>query len=90
MLTHRWTTLLLGFLLAVTSLKAQTQDKIEEPQFPGGRKELLKYMEEHMVYPAKEFDGQFFVELYLPARTAIVLKEGRIRKGKSSAKKSIK
>ena len=45
---------------------------------------------EHMVYPAKEFDGQFFVELYLPARTAIVLKEGRIRKGKSSAKKSIK
>ena len=42
---------------------------------------------EHMVYPAKEFDGQFFVELYLPARTAVVLKEGRIRKGKKSAKK---
>ena len=35
---------------------------------------------EHMTYPAKEFDGRFFVELYLPARTAIVLKEGRIRK----------
>ena len=45
---------------------------------------------EHMVYPAKEFDGQFFVELYLPARTAVVLKEGRIRKGKASAKKSEK
>ena len=40
---------------------------------------------EHMVYPAKEFDGQFFVELYLPARTAVVLKEGRIRKGRKAA-----
>ena len=35
---------------------------------------------EHMEYPAKTFDGQHFVELYLPARTAIVLKEGKIRK----------
>ena len=33
----------------------------------------------HMIYPAKEFDGQQFVELYMPARTAIVLKEGTIR-----------
>jgi hypothetical protein len=33
-----------------------------------------------MTYPVKEFDGQFFVELYLPARTAVVLKEGKIRK----------
>ena len=37
---------------------------------------------EHMVYPAKEFDGKFYVELYLPARTAVVLKEGKIRKGR--------
>jgi F0F1-type ATP synthase assembly protein I len=29
----------------------------------------------HMAYPTKVFDGQHFVELYLPARTAIVLKE---------------
>lgn len=29
----------------------------------------------HMTYPTKEFNGQHFVELYLPARTAIVLKE---------------
>ena len=36
----------------------------------------------HMTYPVKEFDGRYFIELYLPARTAIVLKEGRIRKGK--------
>ncbi len=36
----------------------------------------------HMTYPVKAFDGRCFIELYLPARTAIVLKEGRIRKGK--------
>ena len=42
---------------------------------------------EHMVYPAKEFDGKFYVELYLPARTAVVLKEGRIRKGRKPAAK---
>ena len=30
---------------------------------------------EHMVYPVKEFDGQRYVELYIPARTAIVLRE---------------
>ena len=41
---------------------------------------------EYMTYPAKEFDGKFYVELYLPARTAVVLKEGRIRKAKKAAK----
>ena len=30
---------------------------------------------EHMTYPTKVFDGKNFVELYLPARTAVVLKE---------------
>ena len=34
----------------------------------------------HMTYPIKEFDGRYYVELYLPARTAVVLKEGTIRK----------
>ncbi len=29
----------------------------------------------HMTYPTKRFDGQHYIELYLPARTAIVLKE---------------
>ena len=29
----------------------------------------------HMAYPTKEFDGQNYVELYIPARTAIVLRE---------------
>ena len=37
---------------------------------------------EHIKYPVKKFDGQYYVELYIPARTAIVLKEGRIRKTK--------
>ncbi len=30
---------------------------------------------QHMTYPVKEFDGKRYVELYLPARTAIVLRE---------------
>ena len=30
---------------------------------------------QHMTYPTKKFDGQNYVELYLPARTAVVLKE---------------
>ena len=34
----------------------------------------------HQTYPVKEFDGQCYVELYLPARTAVVLKEGKIKK----------
>ena len=34
---------------------------------------------EHMTYPSKKFDGQNYVELYIPARTAIVLKEGKIK-----------
>ena len=29
----------------------------------------------HMTYPSKKFNGQNFIELYIPARTAIVLKE---------------
>jgi len=30
---------------------------------------------QHMAYPTKLFDGKHYVELYLPARTAVVLKE---------------
>jgi 1,4-alpha-glucan branching enzyme len=30
---------------------------------------------QHMTYPVKEFDGQRYIELYIPARTAIVLQE---------------
>ena len=34
---------------------------------------------EHIKYPVKRFNGQNFIEIYLPARTAIVLEEGRKR-----------
>ena len=34
---------------------------------------------QHITYPSKKFDGVNYVELYLPARTAVVLKEGEIR-----------
>ena len=30
---------------------------------------------QHITYPTKLFDGKHYVELYLPARTAVVLKE---------------
>ena len=35
---------------------------------------------EHMTYHTKVFDGKHYVELYLPARTAVVLKERKVRK----------
>ena len=37
---------------------------------------------EHMKYQVKEFDGQNFIELYLPARTGMILKEGRVKAAK--------
>ncbi|MGN1266703.1 MAG: alpha-amylase family glycosyl hydrolase [Dorea sp.] len=46
---------------------------------------------EHITYPAKEDEnGGYYIELYLPARTAVVLKEGKIRKGKNKAAKKVK
>ena len=39
-----------------------------------------------VTYFTKEFDGQIFVELYLPARTAIVLKERPAPKAKKAPK----
>jgi len=44
----------------------------------------------HQVYPVKEFNGQFYVELYLPARTAVVLKEGRVIRKPAAVKKNNK
>ncbi len=41
---------------------------------------------EHMTYHAKIFDGKPFVELYLPARTAVVLKEGPVKELPKPAK----
>jgi len=34
----------------------------------------------HMTYPTKVFNGQEYVEIYLPARTAVVLKEKKLPK----------
>ena len=46
--------ILVFFMLAFCNeVMAQTKDVIVPPQFPGGRKELLKYMEENMVYPTE-------------------------------------
>ncbi|MBO5245176.1 MAG: alpha amylase C-terminal domain-containing protein, partial [Selenomonadales bacterium] len=45
---------------------------------------------EHITYQTKVFDGQHFVELYLPARTAVVLKERPHPKTKVRSKKAVK
>ena len=37
----------------------------------------------HMTYPVKEFDGIRYAELYIPARTAIVLREVKEKPAKS-------
>ena len=41
----------------------------------------------HMTYPVKEFDGVRYVELYIPARTAIVLREVKEKKARKSTKR---
>lgn len=62
---------LLSFLLILCSnISAQsTKDKIVQPEFPGGRKELLKYMEKNMVYPTEmrrlRKSGEVVVEFYV-------------------------
>ena len=44
-----------------------------------------------MVYPVKEFDGQYFIELYMPARTALVFEEIQpVEEKKEPAKKKTK
>ena len=63
-------------LLTSTSLHAQTKkDKIEEPQFPGGRKELLKYMDENMVHPEEMrrlgTEGEVIVKFFVEANGVI-------------------
>ena len=40
----------------------------------------------HQTYPVKKFDDQYFVELYLPARTAVVLKQGKPVESKAKKK----
>ena len=44
----------------------------------------------HMTYPVKEFDGQRYVELYIPARTAIILRETKEEPKKKRTRKTTK
>ena len=44
----------------------------------------------HMTYPVKEFDGQRYAEIYIPARTAIVLREVKKPPKKNKARKTAK
>ena len=45
----RIATLLSMLLMLYSNISAQTtEDKIVQPEFPGGRKELLKYMEKNL------------------------------------------
>ena len=43
-----------------------------------------------MTYPTKEFDGKHYVELYLPARTAVVLREKKLPEAEASKPKETK
>lgn len=65
----KWIVLLLGLVMVCSNVDAQKRDKIEEPQYPGGRKELLKYMEENMRYPDSmrdlDMEGEVVVEFYV-------------------------
>ena len=65
----KWIVLLLGLVMVCSNVDAQKRNKIEEPQYPGGRKELLKYMEEHMRYPDSmrdlDMEGEVVVEFYV-------------------------
>lgn len=66
---NKWLTLFFSLFLAYSSYAQTKKDKIEEPQFPGGRKELLKYMEENMVHPEEMrrlgIEGEVVVEFFV-------------------------
>ena len=66
---NKWIALLFSLLLACTSYAQTKKDKIEEPQFPGGRKELLKYMEKNKVHPEAMrrlgLEGEVVVEFFV-------------------------
>ena len=66
---NKWLTLFFSLFLACSSYAQTKKDKIEEPQFPGGRKELLKYVEENMVHPEEMrrlgIEGEVVVEFFV-------------------------
>ena len=77
---------------SLTNVLVPVQDRAEytvclcsdDKQYGG--QELIS----HMTYPTKEFDGKQYVELYLPARTAVVLKEKKLPNPEAPAPKAPK
>lgn len=45
---------------------------------------------EHMEYPVKEFNGRYYIELYIPARTALIFEEKGFKPEKKAAKTAVK
>ena len=74
-----------GLMFAFNFHTSQSLTNVLVPVNNGNEYELVLSSEDHvygghalvhhMTYHAKQFDGQWFVELYLPARTAVILKE---------------
>ena len=82
---------LTNVLVPVPKKADYTVELCSDDEKYGGWKQVA-----HQTYPVKEFDGQYYVELYLPARTAVVLKEGKVkraaakRSGTTKTKKAVK
>ena len=82
---------LTNVLVPVPKKADYTVELCSDDEKYGGWKQVA-----HQTYPVKEFDGQYYVELYLPARTAVVLKEGKVKRtnakcsGTTKTKKAIK
>ncbi len=67
-----------GVLIPVSGDGEYTLELSTDDEQYGGQDRIA-----HMAYPTKRIDGQAYVELYLPARTAAVLKEHKSKKGKT-------
>ncbi len=65
---------LTNVLVPVPELKEYTVALSTDDEKYGGWNRIA-----HQSYPAKAFDGKFFVELYMPARTAVVLREAPVK-----------
>lgn len=100
-----------GLMFALNFHTTQSLTNVLVPVYSGNDYRLILSSEDaaygghglvdHMIYPAKKFNDQWFVELYIPARTGIVLEEivpvdtpkrkpGRPRKPKTETEKKEK
>jgi 1,4-alpha-glucan branching enzyme len=74
-----------GLMFAFNFHSSQSLENVLVPVVNGNDYELVLSSDDevyggqgnvkHMTYHAKQFDKQWYVELYLPARTAVILKE---------------